>query len=55
MDKEKARELHEKIIAGVKQSYLDLVEEKKKTNGKLVFGIDGKVVVVNARDIEPEK
>lgn len=55
MDKDKAKELQEKMIAGVKQSYLDLVEEKKKTNGKLVFGIDGKVVVVNARDIEPEK
>ena len=55
MDKHKAKELQEKIIAGVKQSYIDLVEQKKRTNGKLVFGIDGKVVVVDAKDVKLEK
>lgn len=55
MNKETTEKLHQKILDGLTISAKNLLEEKKKTNGKLVLGIDGKVVVVNARDIEPEK
>lgn len=55
MDKDKAKELQQKIIQGLGASYQRLLEEKKKSNGKLALYIDGKVQVINARDIDTPK
>jgi hypothetical protein len=55
MDKDKAKELQHKIIKGLASSYQQLLEEKKRNNGKLALFIEGKVQVLNARDIVSPK
>lgn len=44
-------ELQEKIKEGLKLSAKKLLEEKKKNDGKLAVIRDGKVVVLNASEI----
>jgi len=45
-------ELREKILKGIELAVEKLIEEKKKTDGELVFYKDGKIVFVKAKDME---
>ena len=49
-DKEIA-ELREKILKGIALSFEKLVQEKIKTDGELVFSIDGEIVFIKAKDL----
>ena len=49
-DKEIA-ELREKILKGIALSFEKLVQSKIKTNGELVFSIDGEIVFIKAKDL----
>lgn len=55
MDKDSTKKLHQKILDGLNLSSKQLIEEKKKADGKFVLGVDGKVVVVDAKDVKLEK
>jgi len=55
MTNDKSEEIIDKIIAGLELSAKRLLAEKKKVNGKLVVYQDGKVQVLNARDIVSPK
>ena len=49
--KEYLLELQQKIAEGLKLSATKLLEAKKKNNGKLAVYRDGKIVVLNASEI----
>ena len=49
-DKEIA-ELREKILKGMALSFEKLVQAKIKTDGELVFSIDGEIVFIKAKDL----
>ena len=44
-------ELREKILKGIALSFDKLVQEKIKTDGELVFSIDGEIVFIKAKDL----
>ena len=44
-------ELREKILNGIGLAYDKLVQSKIKTNGELVFSIDGEIVFIKAKDL----
>jgi hypothetical protein len=48
------KELKRKILEGVALAYRKLVEQKKKEDGELVFSVNGKIVVVKARDLQDD-
>ncbi len=52
MDKQYIIELQQKIVEGLKLSAKKLVEAKKKNNGKLAVYRDGKVVIINAAELQ---
>ena len=52
MDKRKTKELHNKIIDGLRLSYRRLLEEKKRTNGKLVISHNGEILILSAEELE---
>jgi len=43
-------ELREKILKGIGLAFDKLVQSKIKTDGELVFSIDGKIVFIKAKD-----
>jgi hypothetical protein len=47
-----AIELQDKIKEGVMLAYKRLIAIKQKENGQLVFSENGKVIVINAREID---
>lgn len=51
-NKEYLLDLQRKITEGLKLSAKKLLEAKKKSNGKLAVYRDGKIVILNASDIE---
>lgn len=52
MTKDKIKELQHKIVEGLKVSSKKMIENKKKTNGKIVVFSDGKIQTINAIDIK---
>ncbi|MCR4030828.1 MULTISPECIES: hypothetical protein [Flavobacterium] len=52
MTKDKIKELQHKIIEGLKVSSKKMIENKKKSNGKIVVYADGKIQTINAVDIK---
>jgi len=44
-------ELREKILKGIGLAFDKLVQSKIKTNGELVFSIDGEIVFIKAKDL----
>ena len=51
-NKEYLLDVQRKITEGLKLSAKKLLEAKKKSNGKLAVYRDGKIVILNASDIE---
>ncbi len=45
------KELREKIIKGLELAFERLIKAKSKTNGKLAFSKNGKIIIVNAKDL----
>lgn len=52
MSKDELELLRAKIVEGIKLSTKRLIEKKRAENGKLAYSINGKVVIVNAIDVE---
>ena len=52
MTKDKIKELQHKIVEGLKVFSKKMIENKKKTNGKIVVFADGKIQTINAVDIK---
>jgi hypothetical protein len=52
MNQEDNTTLQNKILEGLRKSFLKLVETKRKDNEELVFMKEGKIVRVKARDID---
>jgi hypothetical protein len=46
------KEIQDKIIEGLKISSKNMIENKKKINGKIVVYADGKIQTINAIDIK---
>ncbi|UKT64869.1 hypothetical protein [Pedobacter mucosus] len=44
--------LHQKISEGMNLTFKKLVAQKRKNNGYLVFSDQGKIIKVQAKDIE---
>jgi len=55
MNKDKVKELRNKIIKGIDLAYDRLLIIKQKDNAELVFTRNGKIVKVKARDLLNEK
>jgi hypothetical protein len=51
MNKLNATEIKNRFIAGNKLALKRLIERKKKENSFLVFSYNGKVIRINAKDI----
>jgi len=51
MNEEEIAELREKILKGIALSFEKLVQSKIKTDGELAFSIDGKIVIIKAKDL----
>ncbi|MDR0566773.1 MAG: hypothetical protein LBG47_07045 [Prevotellaceae bacterium] len=51
MQDKEFEELCDKIVKGAALAYERLVAQKKKEDGELIFGIDGKIVRVKVRDL----
>jgi len=51
-DKDYSNRLWELITYGINLSFNKLIDEKRKNGEKFVFGKDGKVVLVDAHDVE---
>ncbi|HEY0298744.1 MAG TPA: hypothetical protein VGB84_05945 [Arachidicoccus sp.] len=52
MNKEYLIILQQKIVEGLKLSAKKLVETKKKNNSKVAIYRDGKVVIINAAELQ---
>ena len=50
-NKEQIDDIHRKIIKGLEVTRKNLIREKKKNNGTLVYYKDGKIVKVKAKDL----
>ncbi|MCL1946620.1 MAG: hypothetical protein FWF51_09345 [Chitinivibrionia bacterium] len=50
-NKEYSENLFERITYGINLSFNKLIDEKRKNGEKFVFMKDGKVVLVNANDV----
>ena len=48
----KAQELTEKIKNGVEKAIQKMIERSKKLDEKIAISRDGKVLVINARDLD---
>jgi hypothetical protein len=46
------KELHDKIMKGMRLALDKLIIEERKTDGSLVFSKDGKIVHIKARDLK---
>lgn len=51
MTEKEKNDIREKVVKGAALAYERLVAQKKKEDGELIFGIDGKIVRVKARDL----
>jgi len=51
-NKEYTKMLRELITYGINLSFNKLIDEKRKNGEKFVFGKDGKVILVDAYDVE---
>jgi hypothetical protein len=51
MSDKEINELKEKILKGIGLAAEKLIQSKAKTNGELVFSIDGKIVFIKAKDL----
>lgn len=52
MNKKDILTMRNKILEGLKLSTQRLIAIKQKENGQLVFSENGKVIVINAREID---
>ena len=52
VDKDYSNRLWDLITYGLNLSFNKLIDEKRKNGEKFVFGKDGKVVFVDAHDVE---
>lgn len=55
MNKDKVKELRNKIIKGIDLAYDRLLTAKQKDDSELVFTRNGKIVKVKAKDLLNEK
>ena len=55
MNKDKVKELRNKIIKGIDLAYARLLTDKQKDDSELVFTRNGKIVKVKAKDLLNEK
>jgi len=55
INKEFSVNLWKKITYGINLSFNRLIDEKRKNNEEFVFLKDGKIVYVNAHDVEYRK
>lgn len=55
MNKDKVKELRNKIIKGIDLAYARLLTTKQKDDSELVFTRNGKIVKVKAKDLLNEK
>ena len=55
MNKDKVKELRNKIIKGIDLAYARLLTAKQKDDSDLVFTRNGKIVKVKAKDLLNEK
>lgn len=51
MEKNKIVELQNRIVEALNKSAVQLLETKKKNNGKLVFFSNGEIKIVNASSL----
>ena len=45
-------DLQKKIVDGVNKAFADMIESKKKNNGKIVILKDGQIKTINAVDLK---
>ena len=50
-NKKQIKEIKRRLMLGLKLTNQNLIKEKKKNDGTLVFYKDGKIVKVKARDL----
>ena len=55
MNKDKVKELRNKIIKGIDLAYDRMLTAKQKDNSELVFTRNGKIVKIKARDLLNKK
>jgi len=55
MNKNKVKELRNKIIEGIDLAYDRLLTAKQKDDSELVFSRNGKIVKIKAKDLLNEK
>ncbi len=55
MNKNKVKELRNKIIEGIDLAYERLLTAKQKDDSELVFSRNGKIVKIKAKDLLNEK
>ena len=55
LDKKYSDNLWKNITYGINLSFNRLIDEKRKNNEEFVFMKDGKIVYVNAHDVEYRK
>ena len=48
----KKQDVTDKLIAGLKDSFKQLVKTKKKQNGTFVWSVNGEIVHVKAKDVK---
>jgi hypothetical protein len=55
MNKDKVKDLREKILSGLDLSFQKLVIAKEKMDGELIFSENGQIVRIKAKDLKENK
>ncbi len=50
-NKKQIKDIKRKLMLGLKQTHDNLIKEKKKNDGTLVYYKNGKIVKIKARDL----
>jgi hypothetical protein len=55
MNKDKVKDLREKILSGLDLSFQKLVLAKEKMDGELIFSENGQIVRIKAKELKKNK